>query len=123
MRRRLGATQGNPIPLWNLVAMKDYAAMNIQYGRGCPFDCEFCDITALFAANPAARLWHSSSPNWRAFLPRAGGSGVLRRRQLHRRQAKAQREILPAIIDWMERRAYPFYFYTEASIDLADDPS
>jgi radical SAM superfamily enzyme YgiQ (UPF0313 family) len=44
-----------PIPLWDLVDVKSYAAMNIQYCRGCPFDCEFCDITALFGRRPRSK--------------------------------------------------------------------
>ena len=61
MPRRLYVAEGwapldeTPAPLWDLVAMKDYAAMNIQYGRGCPFDCEFCDITALFGRKPRSK--------------------------------------------------------------------
>ncbi|NLC71972.1 MAG: B12-binding domain-containing radical SAM protein, partial [Desulfuromonadaceae bacterium] len=44
-----------PIPRWELVKMRDYAAMNIQYGRGCPYDCEFCDITGLFGRSPRSK--------------------------------------------------------------------
>ena len=44
-----------PIPLWDLIEVRDYAAMNIQYCRGCPFDCEFCDITALFGRKPRSK--------------------------------------------------------------------
>jgi radical SAM superfamily enzyme YgiQ (UPF0313 family) len=44
-----------PIPLWELIDVGNYAAMNIQYSRGCPFDCEFCDITALFGRKPRTK--------------------------------------------------------------------
>nr|WP_321464309.1 cobalamin-dependent protein [uncultured Desulfobulbus sp.] len=44
--------QATPAPLWDLIDTKKYAAMNIQYSRGCPFDCEFCDITAMFGHRP-----------------------------------------------------------------------
>ena len=37
-----------PIPLWELAPMKKYVSMNVQYSRGCPFNCEFCDITVLY---------------------------------------------------------------------------
>jgi radical SAM superfamily enzyme YgiQ (UPF0313 family) len=112
-----------PLPLWNLVAMKDYAAMNIQYGRGCPFDCEFCDITALFGRKPRskprgqliAELESLYAEGWRGAVFFVDDNFI-------GDKPKLKREMLPAIIDWMESKEYPFYFYTEASIDLADDP-
>jgi len=112
-----------PIPLWSLVRMSDYAAMNLQYGRGCPFDCEFCDITALFGRRPRskplprvlAELESLYACGWRGAVFFVDDNFIGEKPRL-------KREILPAIIDWMEAREYPFYFYTEASIDLADDP-
>ena len=127
--RRIYAAEGwaqlkqTPVPLWDLVAMKDYAAMNIQYGRGCPFDCEFCDITALFGRKPRgkssaqliAELESLYVRGWRGAVFFVDDNFIGDKPRL-------KREVLPAITDWMAARAYPFYFYTEASIDLADDP-
>ncbi len=127
--RRIYTTDGlaqlgeTPIPLWDLVDMKDYAAMNIQYGRGCPFDCEFCDITALFGRRPRskkpaqllAELESLYARGWRGAVFFVDDNFIGDKPSL-------KREVLPAIIDWMVAREYPFYFYTEASIDLADDP-
>lgn len=112
-----------PIPLWNLIEVGTYAAMNIQYGRGCPYDCEFCDITALFGRKPRsksleqllAELDSLYSRGWRGAVFFVDDNFI-------GDKGKLKREVLPAIIDWMERKEYPFYFYTEASIDLADDP-
>jgi radical SAM superfamily enzyme YgiQ (UPF0313 family) len=112
-----------PIPLWDLVEVKNYAAMNIQYGRGCPFDCEFCDITALFGRKPRSKaltqliaeldsLYHRG---WRGAIFFVDDNFIGDR-------GKLKGEVLPAIIDWMEGKGHPFYFYTEASINLADDP-
>lgn len=44
-----------PVPMHSLIEMDKYAAMNIQYSRGCPFDCEFCDITVLFGRKPRTK--------------------------------------------------------------------
>lgn len=127
--RRLYADEGwaqlkeTPTPLWDLVEMNDYAAMNIQYGRGCPFDCEFCDITALFGRRPRskpqtqliAELESLHARGWRGAVFFVDDNFI-------GDKPKLKSEVLPAIIDWMEGKEYPFYFYTEASIDLADDP-
>jgi radical SAM superfamily enzyme YgiQ (UPF0313 family) len=111
-----------PIPLWDLIDVRNYAAMNIQYGRGCPFDCEFCDITTLFGRRPRsksreqviAELDSLYLRGWRGAIFFVDDNFI-------GDKGKLKREVLPAMIDWMEQRSYPFYFYTEASIDLADD--
>ena len=112
-----------PIPLWDLIEVENYAAMNIQYCRGCPFDCEFCDITALFGRVPRsktlqqliAELDSLYNRGWRGAIFFVDDNFI-------GDKGKLKREVLPAVIDWMERKERPFYFYTEASIDLADDP-
>ncbi len=119
-RADLGET---PLPLWELVDVRNYASMNIQYSRGCPYDCEFCDITALFGRRPRskgrdqllAELDSLYVRGWRGAVFFVDDNFIGDRRKL-------KREVLPSIIDWMEERERPFYFYTEASIDLADDP-
>jgi radical SAM superfamily enzyme YgiQ (UPF0313 family) len=112
-----------PIPLWDLLEVGNYAAMNIQYGRGCPFDCEFCDITALFGRRPRskareqliAELDSLYVRGWRGAIFFVDDNFIGDKRKL-------KKEVLPAIINWMEEKGRPFYFYTEASIDLSDDP-
>ena len=111
-----------PVPLWDLIDVGNYAAMNIQYSRGCPFDCEFCDITALLGHKPRtkgvaqliAELDSLYARGWRGAIFFVDDNFIGDRRKL-------TQDILPALIDWMENKGYPFYFYTEASIDLADD--
>ncbi|MDA8412704.1 MAG: DUF4070 domain-containing protein [Desulfobacteraceae bacterium] len=111
-----------PVPLWALVDSRKYGAMNIQYSRGCPFDCEFCDITQLFGRKPrtkssaqlVAELDALNRRGWRGGVFFVDDNFIGDKRKL-------KHETLPAIIDWAERHKHPFDFYTEASIDLADD--
>jgi radical SAM superfamily enzyme YgiQ (UPF0313 family) len=111
-----------PIPLWELVNMEKYASMNLQYSRGCPFKCEFCDITVLFGHKVRtkskeqilAELESLYSQGWR------GGVFIVDDNFIGNK-AKLKRDVLPGIIDWMEERKHPFVFSTEASINLSDD--
>ena len=112
-----------PIPLWGLVDVRNYAAMNIQYCRGCPFDCEFCDITALFGRRPRSKTKEQLIAELESLYIRGWrGAVFFVDDNFIGDKGKLKREVLPAIIDWMEEKERPFYFYTEASIDLADDP-
>ena len=44
-----------PLPMWELIDQRKYATMNVQYSRGCPYDCEFCDITVLYGRRPRTK--------------------------------------------------------------------
>ncbi|NOZ63809.1 MAG: B12-binding domain-containing radical SAM protein [Caldiserica bacterium] len=111
-----------PLPLWELVDMKRYASMNVQYSRGCPFNCEFCDITTLFGHRVRTKdkeqilseLDGLFSQGWRGAVFFVDDNFIGNKRKL-------KTDILPGIIEWMQKRKYPFHFTTEASINLADD--
>lgn len=111
-----------PMPLWELINLQDYAMMNVQFSRGCPYDCEFCDITALFGRKPRLKsaayvlreLESLYDYGWR------GGIFIVDDNFIGNK-AYLKREILPAMIRWMEEHKSPFWYITEASINLADD--
>lgn len=111
-----------PIPMWELINMKHYSSMNIQYSRGCPFNCEFCNITSLFGRVPRtkdsgqliAELEKIYSLGWREGVFFVDDNFIGNKRKL-------KEKILPELIQWMAERRRPFYFSTEASINLADD--
>lgn len=111
-----------PIPLWRLINFKDYATMAIQYSRGCPFDCEFCDITIMNGRNPrtktngqlVAELEALYEQGWRGSVFIVDDNFIGNKNRV--------REALPSVIDWMHKRRNPFTFLTEASVNLADDP-
>ena len=111
-----------PIPLWELIDMRQYSTMNIQYSRGCPFDCEFCNITSLYGRVPRtkesgqliAELEKLYSLGWREGVFFVDDNFIGNKKKL-------KDKILPSLTRWMEERKHPFYFSTEASINLADD--
>ncbi|MBU1637208.1 DUF4070 domain-containing protein [bacterium] len=111
-----------PIPLWELINLKHYAMMNLQYSRGCPYDCEFCDITVLYGRRPRtktkeqviAELDSLYLQGWRGHIFLVDDNFI-------GNKIKVKREILPAIIQWMKVRGHPVTLSTEASLNLADD--
>ena len=111
-----------PVPLWELLGMKRYASMSVQYSRGCPFNCEFCDIPFLNGHKPRTKgadqlveeLESLYRPGWRGNVFIVDDNFIGNKRKL-------KEEVLPALIGWSEARGYPFTFNTEASVNLADD--
>ena len=126
--KRVYATSGfadigrSPAPLWELLDMRRYASMSLQYSRGCPFHCEFCNVTALFGHRPRtkstaqvlAELDGLYARGWRGSVFFVDDNFIGNRRHL-------KSDLLPALIAWQKRRS-SLSFYTEVSIDLADDP-
>ena len=111
-----------PIPLWSLINMKKYSSMNIQYSRGCPFDCDFCDIIILNGHKPRTKGKDQVLAELEALYSRGWqGSVFIVDDNFIGNKRKLKTEILPAIIKWMEEKKHPFTLFTEASINLADD--
>lgn len=111
-----------PIPAWELINIKKYASMNIQYSRGCPFNCEFCDITLLYGHKPRIKNTEQVLAELDSLHTRGWRSGVFFvDDNFIGNKNKLKNEVLPAIGQWMEQRKHPFSFATQASIDLADD--
>jgi len=111
-----------PIPMWSLINMKQYSGMNLQYSRGCPFDCDFCDIIVLYGHKPRTKDRQQVVDELEA-LYRHGwrGSVFIVDDNFIGNKKKLKAETLPTIIQWSREKKYPFTFYTEASINLADD--
>ncbi len=112
---------GAPIPLWKLTDLRRYASMSVQYSRGCPFNCDFCNVTALFghrprtksAAQVIAELDALHAAGWRGGVFFVDDNFIGNKRQL-------KDELLPALIAWRQTHRATSFF-TEASINLADD--
>jgi radical SAM superfamily enzyme YgiQ (UPF0313 family) len=113
--------QKSPAPLWKLADRKRYATMSIQYSRGCPFDCEFCNITSLFGHLPRVKtstqiireLDGLYALGWREPVFFVDDNLIGNKRQL-------REDLLPALIEWRKgKKGMPFN--TEISINIADD--
>jgi radical SAM superfamily enzyme YgiQ (UPF0313 family) len=111
-----------PVPLYELIDKKKYVSMNIQYSRGCPFDCEFCDITTLFGRKVRTKTKYQILDELEKIYNSGWKGGVFFvDDNFIGNKHKLKVEILPAIIQWMKQKRYPFVFSTEASINLSDD--
>lgn len=112
----------SPTPRWELAELNRYGSMSVQFSRGCPFDCEFCDVTAKFGHSPrtksadqiVAELDALYVRGWRGPVFFVDDNLIGNKRVL-------KTELLPALIAWQRRPHGGFPFYTEASINLADD--
>jgi len=112
-----------PLPSWDLIDRRQYATMNIQYSRGCPYDCEFCDITVLYGRLPRvksvdqiiAELDALYRTRWRGHVFFVDDNFIGNKERL-------KKDVLPRLVEWMEERGHPFSFGTEASLNLSDDP-
>lgn len=110
-----------PVPKWDLINLKHYASMSAQYSRGCPFDCEFCDIVKLNGRRPRVKsneqmlreFEHLYSIGWRGRLFIVDDNFI-------GNKIKAK-SFLRELTVWQEERDFPFVLYTEASVNLAQD--
>ncbi|MBW4613994.1 MAG: B12-binding domain-containing radical SAM protein [Desmonostoc vinosum HA7617-LM4] len=110
-----------PIPRFDLLNLDAYMAVTVQFSRGCPFQCEFCDIITLFGRKPRtktpeqmlAELEALYQMGWYRYVFIVDDNFIG-----NKRNAKL---LLRELIPWMEERNYPFPLLTEASLNLAED--
>ncbi len=111
-----------PAPRFDLLTLGHYLAMTVQYSRGCPFSCEFCDIIELYGRLPRAKdsaqmlaeLDSMYAAGWRGPVDFIDDNFIGNK--------KALKKFLPLLAEWQQARGFPFRFQTEASINLSDDP-
>ncbi len=111
----------SPIPRYDLLRIEAYQSIGVQFSRGCPFNCEFCDIIEVFGrvprTKPAAQLLREFdaiyAAGFRGMLFMVDDNFIGNK--------KAAKTMLPEVAEWMRVHKYPFDIYTEASINLAAD--
>lgn len=111
----------SPLPRFDLLDLDAYFMMAIQFSRGCPFNCEFCDIISLYGRKPRtkepsqtlAELQALYDLGWRGSLFIVDDNFIGNQRNVKR--------LLRELIPWMQEHNYPFTFMTEASVNLAED--
>lgn len=111
----------SPMPRFDLLQRDAYLMMAIQFSRGCPFNCEFCDIISLYGRKPRtkepqqalAELQRLYDLGWRGSLFIVDDNFIGNQRNVKR--------FLRELIPWMQQHHYPFSFITEASVNLAED--
>jgi radical SAM superfamily enzyme YgiQ (UPF0313 family) len=110
-----------PIPRFDLLELDQYVEMSVQFSRGCPFQCEFCDIIVLYGRKPRtktptqllAELQRLYDLGWRRSIFMVDDNFIGNKRNV--------KLLLKELQPWMIERGYPFSFSTEASVDLAKD--
>jgi len=111
-----------PLPRWDLLNMKKYVSMSIQFSRGCPFNCEFCDIILLNGRVPRTKNSEQILEELNALYDRDWrGNVFFVDDNFIGNKENLKDKILPTIAKWMEEKKYPFVFNTQVSINLADD--
>ena len=110
-----------PAPELRLLSLRKYSAMAVQYSRGCPFTCEFCDIIEIYGRKPRtkapeqvlAELDQIYNMGWRGRVFLVDDNFIGNKKNV--------KKLLPELVRWNRDHAFPFSFLTEASLNLAED--
>jgi len=110
-----------PIPRYDLLELDAYDSMSVQFSRGCPFQCEFCDIIVLYGRKPRTKtpqqllkeLDYLYDLGWRRGIFMVDDNFIGNKRNV--------KLLLKELKEWQKEHQYPFRFNTEASVDLAQD--
>lgn len=109
-------------PRYDLLDPSHYGSMSLQYSRGCPYHCEFCDVVELFGRVPRVKSEVQVLAELDALRSTGYSGSVFFVDDNFIGNKRAVRELVPELVRWQERNGRPFDFYTEASVNLASDP-
>ena len=110
-----------PLPDMRIAPMRRYSSMSLQFSRGCPFTCEFCDIIEIYGRRPrtktpdqvCAELDQLHRLGWRGSVFMVDDNFIGNKKHVML--------LLPRLVEWMREHKFPFSLYTEASLNLAED--
>lgn len=111
----------SPIPDFKLAKLEHYSAMSIQYSRGCPFQCEFCDIIEIYGRIPRTKTNEQLIAELDALLKAGWQGSVFIVDDNFIGNKRNVKRMLPKLIEWQKLHKYPFTLITEASVNLAED--
>jgi len=113
------AVTTTPVPRFDLLDLSAYGSMALQFSRGCPFDCEFCDITKLFGRVPRTKSNEQMVSELEALYGAGWRGPVFLVDDNFIGNKKEALRLLPAVAEWQRRHGDPFELFTEASVNLA----
>ena len=112
----------SPVPRFDLLRMNAYTSMPVQFSRGCPFQCEFCDIITIYGRKPRAKSPQQLMTELDLLRKLGWASEVFVVDDNFIGNHKLALALTKELTQWQQRNGHPVSFYTEASIDLADKP-
>ena len=110
-----------PVPMWDLINFKHYATLCVQYSRGCPYNCEFCDIIIMSGRVPRTKESNQLLRELDALYERGWRGSVFIVDDNFIGIKTRLKQMLPQVIAWQKEKEYPFTLFTQASLNLADD--
>ena len=113
--------QQTPLPQWSLINLRDYVTMPVQYSRGCPFNCEFCDIISLYGQKPRTKSPDQLIREMQSLYDLGWRNDVFIVDDNFIGNKANVKKMLASLIAWQKEHHYPFTFTTETSVNLADD--
>lgn len=111
----------SPVPRFDLLQLPDYLALSLQTSRGCPFDCEFCDVVKLYGRKPRYKDWEQVRAELEAIYRLGWRRDVFIVDDNFIGHPARARKILRALIPWMKSHGEPFTFWTQASVNLGQE--
>ncbi len=111
----------SPVPRFDLIKTGDYLQVGIQFTRGCPFTCEFCDVIEIYGRVPRTKTAEQILAELDTLYNQGYRGIVYFVDDNFIGNKKAARALLPHLRRWQEKRRYPFQFHTAATLNIADD--
>jgi radical SAM superfamily enzyme YgiQ (UPF0313 family) len=111
-----------PLPDLHLASLRRYSAMAVQFSRGCPFTCEFCDIIEIYGRRPRTKAPEQILAEFDQLYRHGWRGPVFLVDDNFIGNKKCVKLLLPRLVEWMRDHKFPFSLFTEASLNLAEDP-